>query len=606
MLSKDSQESRQFGLFRRRLLVLLAVAFTAAGAALAGISLAVPVAREAQASSSPPAGITKIDHIVIIDKENHSFDEMFGRFPGADGATTATLPNGTVVPLIHSPDHLLLDIAHSRAASIQAVDGGKMDGFSKLAGAIQDGQDESLSQYWPSDIPGYWEYAKKFTLADHFFSTILGPSFPNHLVTIASTAARTVANPINTQSNSWGCDAGPKAAVAILKPDNKWAYVRPCFNMTTIVDRLQSAGVSWKYYAPAMYQSGYVWSALDYIHHIRYSPLWKEDVVPTQNFISDAHASKLPQVSWVISSWADSEHPPWSMCLGEQWTEKIINAVMASRDWPSTAIILTWDDFGGFYDHVVPPSMGEFGFGPRVPAIVISPYSRPGVDHNTYDFNSVLRFIEQRFNLQPLTTSDASANSIGDALNFSQKPLPRVMVNTPACPAADYELAANFSGTVATVKKEPAVVLMGVHIKKPKALVSFAFRPKLLAETVSTGPAPLSDVAPGDSAKIVATPSPNEALYYKGRYMLDLNLRDVTNINPLVTQVGSGGKTIVVRLAHGKTFVISLLPGKQELVEGSTLVSALNVAVGQRLQITGVTDSHLDSFRGITAISVAP
>lgn len=161
---------------------------------------------------------TKIKHIVIIDKENRSFDSMFGRFPGAAGTTTGRLPNGRLVPLLHQPDHLLLDVDHGGNAATVAVNGGHMNGFTKLQGAIQNGKNEALSQFWPKDIPGYWSYASHFTLADHFFSTVMGPSFPNHLVTVAATSNNTVDNPINTSQQSWGCDAGAQALVRTIVP----------------------------------------------------------------------------------------------------------------------------------------------------------------------------------------------------------------------------------------------------------------------------------------------------------------------------------------------------------------------------------------------------
>lgn len=216
---------------------------------------------------------SKIKHIVIIDKENRSFDSMFGRFPGAAGTTVGRLPSGRIVPLGRQPDHLLLDIDHSGGATSVAVNRGRMNGFTKLQGAIQNGKNQALSQFWPQDIPGYWSYANHFTLADHFFSTVMGPSFPNHLVTVAATANNVVDNPINTTQQAWGCDAGAHALVqTIASKTGKSRYVKPCFRLPTLPVALTGAHVSWKYYSPPQFQSGYIWNALDAIRNVRYCP----------------------------------------------------------------------------------------------------------------------------------------------------------------------------------------------------------------------------------------------------------------------------------------------------------------------------------------------
>jgi phospholipase C len=297
-----------------------------------------------------------IDHVIIIDKENHSFDNLFGRFPGADGTTTAELASGKLIHLLHAPDHTLLDIGHAGDSAAFAVDGGRMDRFAELQGAIQDGRDVADSQYDQSDIPAYWAYAEHYTLADHFFSTIMGPSFPNHLATIAAGSANTIDNPRGNTRHAWGCDSGPFAVVSAVDPHTGRPYLtKPCFDIPTMADTLQQHHVSWKYYAPQAFASGYIWSSFDAIRHIRYSNLWKTNVPPDTSFITDVQNGKLPAVSWLVTNAEQSEHPPYSMCVGENWTVDQINAVMRSRYWPSTLIVLTWDDFGGFYDHVAPP-----------------------------------------------------------------------------------------------------------------------------------------------------------------------------------------------------------------------------------------------------------
>jgi len=167
--------------------------------------------------------------------------------------------------------------------------------------------------------------------------------------------------------------------------------------------------------------------------------------MPFERFVDDARSGMLPAVSWLIPGFEVSEHPTVglfagtslgvSVCAGENWTVAQLNAIMQGPAWPTTAIVLTWDDFGGFYDHVAPPAADQFGFGPRVPLIVISPYVKEGiVSHTVYEFASVLRLIETRFNLKPLATRDAIANSLLDMFDFAQRPAPRLILPLRQCP----------------------------------------------------------------------------------------------------------------------------------------------------------------------------
>ncbi|HZT97073.1 MAG TPA: alkaline phosphatase family protein, partial [Chloroflexota bacterium] len=420
------------------------------GAALTALPLGLPASARMKVgapSRVPTATLQKlldhrIKHIVVIDKENRSFDSMFGRFRGADGATRGWLPNGLSVPLIRQPDHLYLDIDHGYAAAKRAYDGGRMDGFSELKGSVQGGQDMALSQFWPQDIPGYWTYARRFTLDDHFFSTVMGPSFPNHLVTIAGDPVRVVDNPSGENvGQSWGCDSPAGTEVlAVARYTGAQYYTPPCFSIPSIPEELSRAHVTWKYYAPPQGWSGYLWSSLDAIRNIRYGPLWR-NVVPTWRFFHAARTGRLPHVSWIVTSLPKSDHPNFSICVGENWTEHVVNSVMRGPDWRTTVIILTWDDFGGFFDHVAPPREGFVGPGFRVPAVIISPYSRAGlVDHRIYGFDSILRFIEQRFHVAALGRSDAHARSILDSLDLKQAPLPPLRLKPQRCPASDYHI----------------------------------------------------------------------------------------------------------------------------------------------------------------------
>jgi len=293
-----------------------------------------------------------------------------------------------------------------------------------------------LEQYYQADIPNYWKYAQTFTLADNMFSSLAGASFPNHLYLIASQSGGAIQNPSNiaTSPNIWGCDAVSTANVLILEPNGK-KYTRfPCFDYATLGDVLDGAKLTWRYYAPSQGQPGYQWSAYDAISHIRNGPDWQTNVVPVTEFITDALAGKLPPVSWVTPPAVSSEHPGAGVCRGENWTVQQINAVMLGPLWQSTAIFVTWDDFGGFYDHVAPPKTDFYGLGPRVPLLVISPYAIPRhISHNRYGFESVLKFIETNWRLQSLTARDSLANNLMDAFNFSQSPLSPLILQTRNC-----------------------------------------------------------------------------------------------------------------------------------------------------------------------------
>ncbi len=408
-------------------------------------------------AASPRQGVSASDpikHIVIIVRENHSFDNIFGRFPHADGATTAH-EGSKVVKLGVTPDRLHQDLGHSSIQAIRAIDAGKMDRFYRINSAIQcltktckpckpykvckGYQDVSESQYTQAQIPNYYAYAGDFTLADHFFSTVMGDSFPNHLVTIAGQNFNVIDNPLHAGKlvTSWGCDAGPGVKVHVYSA-GKTKYTYPCFKGQTLADEANAKHVSWKYYAAPQGSYGYIWSTFDAIKHIRDNPAQWAHVVPTADFDQDVQNGTLPAISWLTTDLATSDHPPASECAGENWTVDRINQIMKSPLWQNTAIILTWDDFGGFYDHIVPPYESAYTLGPRVPTIVISPYARAHtVYHKRLDFRSVDLFVENTFNLPHLTKfkRGGSVTSLAPMLNLKQQPLAPAVLQTHACPA---------------------------------------------------------------------------------------------------------------------------------------------------------------------------
>lgn len=386
-----------------------------------------------------------IKHIVFFVKENRTFDNYFGTYPGANGATTAMDSQGKVVPLQHERDQIP-DIDHSSNGAIQAYDQGKMDRFDQLssqaAGKHPTGtySNNSLTQLQQSDIPNYWSYAQNYVLGDAMFSSLMGPSFPNHLYTIAAQSGGAINNPrtdknigsLKNAQKGWGCDI-QNQKVQVKDSSGSTSLQEACFNFKTLADELDGKHYSWKYYAPPSGKSGYIWSSFDAIKHIRYGPDWKF-VVPTEQFMTDAARGALPTVSWIVTPGQVSEHPPASVCTGENWTVQMLNSLMQGPDWSSTAVFLTWDDFGGFYDHVAPQQVDGYGLGFRVPLLVISPYAKKGyIDHTQYEYSSMLRFAEDQLGLAPLTNRDKGANNMSAAFDFTQSPRAPLVLQQRIC-----------------------------------------------------------------------------------------------------------------------------------------------------------------------------
>jgi phospholipase C len=188
--------------------------------------------------------------------------------------------------------------------------------------------------------------------------------------------------------------------------------------MKVLPDELEAKGLSWSYYAIDGENA-----FLGAIRHVHDGPMW-DNVKPPTQFAADVDGGKMPAVSWLVPPKQDSEHPGGpSVCTGENWTVQQINTVMRSQYWHSTVVVVVWDDFGGFYDHVAPPHLDLYGLGPRVPALIISPWSRPGiVDHTLYEFSSIDRLIEDVFDLAPLTSRDAGADPLSGAFDFGARP----------------------------------------------------------------------------------------------------------------------------------------------------------------------------------------
>ena len=406
-----------------------------------------------QSPSSTESG-KPIQHIVFVVKENRTFDSYFGRYPGAYGTTTGKmLKNGksVTIPLKRAPDIQPHDLTHAFIPSLQSIDGGKMDGFNTI---LYGGDLTGYVQFTRAGLPHYWKYADRFVVADRFFTSMYGPTTPEHLYTIAAQARGIVDNPQNSSNDAMMCDDPTETAPAFIRgltakqirkikywedhiqhryPTNVYkisrywnTHFRLCFNIKILPDELNKAGISWKYYAdPNNFQN-----AMQAIKHVRFGPDWKKVQTPN-HFLADVRHHRLPQVSWLNPPASYNEHPGAgvSACAGENWTVQQVNAIMKSPYWKHTAIVIVWDDFGGFYDHVAPPHYDIMGLGPRTPALIISPWTRRGsnplggrVDHTTYEFSSVLRFIEKTFGVHALGARDARANPLSGAFNFIAPP----------------------------------------------------------------------------------------------------------------------------------------------------------------------------------------
>lgn len=400
-----------------------------------------PVALPATPALGSP-GLDKIQHFVFIMQENRSFDSYFGTYAGAEGLPEdICIPDpygGPCIVPYHDPSPVNHDGPHGWDDAHASINNGRMDGFLAVAygkgakkGATrpclpptkcEPGQDPREVMGWHDarEIPNYWNYAHLYVLQDHMFSSVASYTLPNRLYMLSG------------QSGGHVSHAQPRPAT---------------FEMKAITDVLTEQGISWKYYVTtgtrpdpetgavigtAADRVGEPWqfsllNPLPALRGIKEDPTQRGRLVDTAEFYHDARYGTLPRVSWVVPSDPVSEHPPADIRKGMAYVTGLINAVMDGPDWSSTAIFITYDEWGGFYDHVAPPSVDVNGLGIRVPGLVISPYAKQGyVDHQVYSAASWLRILEKRFNLPPLTARDAEAADMLAAFDFAQKPRPPV------------------------------------------------------------------------------------------------------------------------------------------------------------------------------------
>ncbi|MEX2274189.1 MAG: alkaline phosphatase family protein [Actinomycetota bacterium] len=372
-----------------------------------------------------------IKHVVFLIKENRSFDHLFGAFPGARGVRFGN-DHGERRPLTPAEDQRAHDLPHCYNCNVASINDGKMDGFNQSEYADR----YAFTRFSRATMPNYWRMAEDYVLSDNFFASHIGPSFPNHLYTIAGQSGGALDNawqPFESLrrmqeqgfAKSWGCDiAEPGSYVEVVGPEGELVKVDPCFDFTTLGDLLRKKQIPWSYYAATNTQLGYIWSAYSAIERYRNDPqLWQRYNRPVDDIVRDIEQDRLPAVTWITPRFELSEHPEYNFCHGENWTTEVVNAIMASPMWKSTAIFVTWDDFGGFYDHVAPKRVDRFGYGIRVPTLTISPYAEQGaIDHRLAEFSSILRFIEDNWGLRQLTQRDRWASNMAYNFDFTQQP----------------------------------------------------------------------------------------------------------------------------------------------------------------------------------------
>jgi len=382
------------------------------------------------------AGIHKIKHVIVIMQENRSFDSYFGTFPGADG-----IPMNRGLPTACSPDlqhrscqRPYVDHAddqaggpHGAGQAVRAIDGGKMDGFvnvveqarrrctDPLNPACAFGPLDVMGYHTGTDIPNYWSYARNFVLQDHMFEPTASWSLPAHLFMVSEWSATCKRHDVPAS-----CTNSPNQAHPW--PATRWGQYpagtknTPIYAWTDLTYLLHRAHVSWGYYldagtqadcangqalscvpTPQAPQTPGMWNPLPYFDTVVHDHQ-VGNIQALAHFYQAAKAGTLPAVSWIVPSGFYSEHPPSSVSAGQSYVTRLVNAVMHGPDWNSTAIFVTWDDWGGFYDHVTPPNVDANGYGLRVPGIMISPYARRGyIDHQTLSFDAYAKFIEDDF-----------------------------------------------------------------------------------------------------------------------------------------------------------------------------------------------------------------
>ena len=429
----------------------ISVAFTPTtqGASVGSLIIAASAATTPQNVSLSGTGtLTPIQHVVIIFQENRTPDNLFHDpiliARGADIASSGIDSKGktrTLTPAALANDW---DLGHNHAPFVLEYDGGKMDGADKVPLLCQPHCpiDPAATQYsyvQASDVVPYFQMAEQYTFGDRMFQTNQGASFPAHQFIISGTSAPTATSDLFAAENpqggnkpgvDTGCTAPSYEYVKLIDPAGLESQTQyPCFEHASITDFLDNSGLSWRYYTTS---GGLLWTGPNAIQHMRLGPDWANVITPNTAILTDIAQGNLPVVSWVIPRGQASDHPNTNLGEGPSWVASVVNAIGNSKYWDSTAILITWDDWGGWFDHVAPPILNSYEYGLRVPLIVVSPYAKPGyISHQTHDFGSMLKFIESIYDLPSLGYADAAADDLSDCFNFNQTPITFKKITAP-------------------------------------------------------------------------------------------------------------------------------------------------------------------------------
>jgi phospholipase C len=408
-------------------------------------------------SSATTSASPRIQHVVIIFQENRTPDNLFHGLPNADIANTGVNSSGQTIVLQPTSLAGSYDLGHKHSDFVSMYDNGKMDKADQVtcepvSGSVCPPNPQFLYVN-PSEVAPYFQLAQQYTFGDRMFQTQQGPSFPAHQFIISGTSAPTATSNLFAAENPYGgagCVASSDSWVWMIDAGgNESSQMYPCFEHQTLTDLLDQAGISWKYYTPS---AGSIWTGPNAIQHICGAvgancagAGWMQNVIlQNTRILTDISSGQLPAVSWVIPSGQASDHPVFTDGSGPSWVASIVNAIGNSAYWSNTAIIITWDDWGGWYDHVPPPSIVNDGtgwgsgyvYGFRVPLIVVSPYAKAAyVSHVTHDFGSILKFVEQTFGLGSLGYADSRADDLSDCFDFHQSPLPFRSIAAPVSAA---------------------------------------------------------------------------------------------------------------------------------------------------------------------------
>jgi phospholipase C len=381
-------------------------------------------------------GITRIRHVVVIFQENRTPDNLFHDpkliAAGADIASFGWNSKGKKIKLSAVPLSFTYDLDHSHAAFVAMYDQGRMDGADQVKVFCHMANCPTPNMQFryvkPADVAPYFQLAEQYTFADRMFQTNQGPSFPAHQFIISGTSAPTADSDLFAAENpnravylsNTGCLAPAQETVALIDPlGNETTYQYPCFEHATLTDLLDDRGISWRYYTPS---AGSIWTGPNAISHMRLGPDWKNVILQPNQVLSDIKRGKLPKVSWVMPSGPESDHAVMNKGLGPSWVASIVNAIGGSKYWSDAAIFITWDDWGGWYDHVPPTIRNSYEDGFRVPLIVVSPYAKAGyISHAKHDFGSILKFTEEVFGLPSLGYADSQADDLSDCFDFNRR-----------------------------------------------------------------------------------------------------------------------------------------------------------------------------------------